>query len=100
VLIRCSTLSWARRYPLLVTPNPRAQKEGIAGYELALDFNGLPFYVVPRTASEMSGKASFQLLSVNEAEQKKNPCRRLVTRRGAHWELTGQGTQLLDLLKY
>src|ERR1043166_5856878 len=82
VLARTPHLSWARRYPQLVTPNPRADKEGVAGYEILLDFNGLPFQITPRATSEMSGKGRFQLLSVNEAEQKKNPCRRLVTRRG------------------
>jgi murein DD-endopeptidase MepM/ murein hydrolase activator NlpD len=99
VLARTPHLSWARRYPQLVTPNPRADKEGVAGYEMLLDFNGLPFQITPRATSEMSGKGRFQLLSVNEAEQKKNPCRRLVTRRG-HWELTSHGLQLLELLTY
>ncbi len=100
VLVRCSSLSWARSYPLLVAGNPRADQEGIAGYEIALDFNGLPFRVTPRAPSEMSAKTSFHLLSVNEAEQKKNPCRRLVTRKGSNWELTGHGVELLQLLRY
>jgi hypothetical protein len=98
--MRGPSFSWVKRYPQLVLPNPRADKEGIAGYEVALDFNGLPFQLTPRSLSEMSGKAHFQLLSVNEGEQKKNPCRRLVTRKGARWELTSHGVQLLELLRY
>jgi hypothetical protein len=40
------------------------------------------------------------LLVVNEAEEQRNPCRRLVTRRGARWELTEHGRQALELLTY
>ena len=78
----------------------RADREGVVGYEVMLNFNGLPYRLTPRAASEMIGKSAFQLLSVNEAEQQKNPCRRLVVRRGAHWELTSHGIQLLELLRY
>lgn len=100
VLMRGSTFPWVRRYPQLVAPNPRAEKEGIAGYEVVLDFNGLPFQLTPRAPSEFNGPARFQLLSVNAVEQQKNPCRRLVTRKGSRWELTGHGVQLLELLRY
>ena len=34
------------------------------------------------------------------AEYSKNPCRRLITKKGARWELTSHGTQLLELLTY
>jgi len=100
VLVRGANLSWAKRYPALVTPNPRTAKEGVAGYEIVLNFNGLPYQLTPRAASEISGKARFQLLSVSESEQQKNPCRRLVARKGSRWELTGHGVQLLELLAY
>jgi hypothetical protein len=89
-----------KRYPQLVVPNPRADKEGVAGYEVCLNFNGLPYRLTPRAPSEMTGKSQFQLLSVNEAEEQKNPCRRLVTHKGSHWELTSHGLQLLELLRY
>jgi hypothetical protein len=75
-------------------------REPIAGYEMALDFNGLPFELIPRAASQMKGTAKYQLLSVNEAEQTKNPCRKLVTRRGAHWQLGNYAINVLDLLTY
>ena len=100
VLVRGPNLQWARRYPQLLIPNPRAEKEGIGGYELVLNFNGLPCQVTPRAPAELTDKARFHLVSVNEAEHTKNPCRRLVTRKGAHWELTGHGAQLLELLTY
>ena len=100
VLVRGGAFQWVKRYPQLLAPNPRVEKEGIAGYELALNFNGFPYQVTPRAAAEMRGKTRFQLLSVNEAEQKKNPCRRLVTRKGTRWELTSHGEQLLELLTY
>ncbi len=100
VWVRDAHLAWARRYPILVKPNPVAQKEGIAGYELALNFNGLPYELIPRAASEIKTKSRFQLLSVDAAEQQKNPARRLVTRKGSRWELATHGIHLLELLAF
>jgi hypothetical protein len=100
VMVRKTDVSWAKRFGPLTRRNPVADKEGAAGYELALNFNGIPFELIPRAASEIKGKAKVQLLSVNEAEDRKNPCRHLVARRGSHWELTNHGEELLDLLAY
>lgn len=98
VLVRKADMPFAKRYPMLVAPNPVAQKEGVAGYEIALDYNGLPFAWVPRAASEMSGAAKYRLLSVNEAEEAQNPCRKLVRKVSGRWQLAPNGTSLLDLL--
>jgi peptidoglycan LD-endopeptidase LytH len=100
VLVRKTDFPWLKRYALLVRPNPRAEKEGIAGYEIALNFNGVAFALIPRAASEIKGKAKFQLISVNEAEYTRNPGRRLVVRRGSRWELGSHGLNLLELLTY
>jgi hypothetical protein len=83
---------------MLVKDNPAAQSEGVAGYELAFDFNGVPIQIIPRTASEIKSKTRFQLLSVNAAVQQENPCRKLVTKRGNAWQLTSQGIDYLELL--
>jgi peptidoglycan LD-endopeptidase LytH len=99
VLVRKADFDWVKRYGSLVKSNPIAQKEGIAGYEMALNFTGVPFELIPRAASEIRSKSKYQLLSVNEAEYQRNPCRRLVSRRG-HWELATRGINLLDLLTY
>jgi hypothetical protein len=56
------------------------------------------FALMPRAASEIKGTAKFQLLSVNEAEQKANPCRKLVVQRGSRWQLTDKGQRELELL--
>ena len=105
VLVRAKEFPWLKRYAALVRPNPIAEKEGVAGYELALNFNGVVFGLTPRAASEINPSASdarrkYQLLSVNEAEERRNSCRRLVVQRGSRWELTARGTGLLDLLTY
>jgi len=100
VVVRDKEFPWLTRYRPLIRANPVAEKEGIAGYELALNFNGLVFEVIPRAGSEIKSKGKVQLLSVNAAEYQKNPCRRLVTRRRDGWELTTAGTQLIDLLTY
>jgi hypothetical protein len=85
---------------MLVKPNPVSQKEGVAGYELALNFNGVPFELIPRAASELKTMARVHLLSVNTEERQKNPCRKLVIPKGSHWELANNGLHLLDLLLY
>ena len=100
VVVRATNFPWLKRYPGLVKSNPLAEKEGIAGYEIALNFNGVPFEFIPRAASEIKSKAKYQVLSVNEAEQRKNPARRLITQRRGRWELATSGINLLDLLTY
>jgi murein DD-endopeptidase MepM/ murein hydrolase activator NlpD len=100
VLIGRTDFPWIKRYPALLRGNPRAEKEGTGGYEIAFNFNGVPFELIPRAASELQGKSKYQLLSVNEAEHQKNPCRRLVNRNGNHWELGRHGLELLDLVTY
>jgi murein DD-endopeptidase MepM/ murein hydrolase activator NlpD len=100
VTVRQTDFPWLKRYAALVRPNPTADREGIAGYELALNYNGLPFEVIPRAASELPGKAKYRLLSVNESEQKKNPCRKLVAEKAGRWALATRGVNLLDLLTF
>lgn len=100
VMVRDADFPWVRRYPMLVKPNPVAQKEGVAGYEMALNFNGLPFELIPRAASEMKSKSKVALLSVNAAERQKCPCRKLVLQRGNGWQFANNGLHLVDLLTY
>ena len=100
VLVRATNFPYLKRYPMLVLKNPVAEKEGVAGYEIALNFNGVAFVLMPRAESEMKSRAKFQLLSVNETEEKANPCRHLVVQRNGHWELGNEGLRELELLTY
>ena len=100
VLVRATNFPYLKRYPMLVLKNPMAEKEGIAGYEIALNFNGVAFALMPRAESEIKSRAKFQLLSVNGREEMANPCRHLVVKRGAHWQLTDIGIRELELLTY
>jgi peptidoglycan LD-endopeptidase LytH len=100
VLVRDTNFPYLKRYPQLVLKNPVADKEGVAGYEVVLNYNGVPFALMPRAASEIKGSAKFQLLSVNEAVQKANPCRKLVVQRGGRWQLADAGLRELELLTY
>jgi peptidoglycan LD-endopeptidase LytH len=99
VTVRVTDFPWLHRYPQFIEPNPTSDQEGIAGYELYLNHNGLPFRVIPRAASELGGRARFQVLEVNDFEYQQNPCRRLVRRRGA-WELAPAGELRLNLLTH
>ncbi len=100
VLVRATNFPYLKRYPQLVLKNPVAEKEGVAGYEVALNFNGVAFALMPRAASEIKGAAKFQLLSVNEAEEAANHCRKLVVKRGGRWQLGNEGLRELELLTY
>ena len=100
VLVRDTDFAWLRRYPPLVQAGPKGGKDAIAGYEIALNYHGLPFRLTPRTAAEINGQARYQLLSVNEAEQQARPCGRLVTKRNGQWQLTAAGERLLSLLTF
>jgi len=100
VLVRATDFPYLKRYAPLVLKNPVAEKAGVAGYEIALNYNGVAFALMPRAASEIKGTAKFQLLSVNEAEQKANPCRKLVVQRGSRWQLTDKGQRELEMLVY
>lgn len=98
VMVRDAQFSFTKRYPMLVRPNPVAEKEGTAGYEIAFDFNAVPIQLTPRAASEMKNKARYHLLSVNAAEHVKNPCRKFIARRGTGWQLTDSAIHFLNLL--
>jgi murein DD-endopeptidase MepM/ murein hydrolase activator NlpD len=100
VLVRNTSFPWLKRYHALIKANPKAAAEGVAGYELALDFNGVAFELIPRAASEIKGKGKFQLLSVNETECRKNPARKYVAKIGGRWELTHHGKELLEMLTF
>jgi murein DD-endopeptidase MepM/ murein hydrolase activator NlpD len=100
VQVRDTDFPWLRRYPGLVMRNPVADKEGVAGYELVLNFVGIPFQVIPRAASELKSKSSVFLLSVNAVEQRRNPSGKLVTQRGGRWQLSYTGQNLISLLTF
>ena len=68
--------------------------------KIALNYNGVAFALMPRAASEIKSQARFQLLSVNEVEEKAHPCRHLVVLRNASWQLANNGQRELELLTY
>lgn len=98
VQVRATRFAWVRRYPQFVADNPRARQEGVAGYEIALNYYGLPFKLVPLAASELKSRARYHLVEVNTAEHQARPCGKLVTRSGGGWRLTATGERFLDLL--
>jgi murein DD-endopeptidase MepM/ murein hydrolase activator NlpD len=99
VTVNKTDFPWLRRYHALVVER-NLDKKTIAGYEIAFDYNGLPFQFIPHTAAEMKSGSKYQLLAVNAAEYAKNHCRKFIKQRGTKWELTNKGTSLLDLLLF
>lgn len=100
VFTRKKDFPFLKRYPALIVRNPKVAHEGLAGYEISLNFNGVPIRLVERTPSEVKNYSSLELLYVNADEQKKNPCRKFVTRKGSSWELTNYGLSYIELLTY
>jgi peptidoglycan LD-endopeptidase LytH len=100
VLVRATNFPFLKRYPMLVLPNPTAQKEGVAGYEISLNFNGVPFALMPRAESEIKSRAKIQLLSVNEPVALANPCCDIVVKRGGHWQFGNDGLHEMELLTW
>jgi murein DD-endopeptidase MepM/ murein hydrolase activator NlpD len=98
VVVRATSFPYLKRYAELVLDNPRADKEGVAGYEIALNYNGVAFALMPRAASEIRSPARFQLLEVNDGEARANSCRKLVIERGGHWVLGPHGIEELEKL--
>jgi peptidoglycan LD-endopeptidase LytH len=100
VLVHDTRFAFVRRYAALIVPNPALGSQPVAGYELVLDFNGLPFQIIPRAAGDFKAASKYRLLSVNAAAYERNHCRKLVMRHGNTWQLTTHGQSLLDLLTY
>jgi peptidoglycan LD-endopeptidase LytH len=100
VVVRATNFSYLKRYAPLILKNPRADQEGVAGYEIAFNYNAVPFALLPRAASEIKGTGKIQLLSVNAAEQAAHPCRRLVAQHGSKWQLTEKGRREIEMLVY
>lgn len=100
VQVRAKNFPYLKRYASLVLKNPEAEKSGVAGYEIAFNYNGVAFALMPRTEAEMKSKNKITLLSVNESIERANPCRRLVVKRGSRWELTEKGRKEIDLLVF
>jgi len=100
VWVNKSRFPWVQRHPGLVMRNPAAEKEGIAGFEVSINFNGLPFKLVPRSSNESRNLQRYQILSVNQKEAEANHCRKLLKKQNKNWTLTPTGLDLLDLLSY
>jgi len=102
VLVRATNFPFLKRYPMLILPNPNPAelKEGVAGYEISLNFNGVPFALMPRAESEIKSRAKYQIVHVNEAVEEANPCCDIVVKRGGHWQFGNDGLHELELLTY
>ena len=93
VLVRATNFPYLKRYPMLVLPNPKAGKGRRGRLRNRLEFQRRRLLqLMPLAASEIKGRGKFQLLSVNEAEERANPCRHLVVQARRPLGTDGQGT--------
>lgn len=99
VLIGKNDFPWLHRYPYLIKRNPVAEEAGITGYEIAFNFTGVPFLLIPRCDAEMEIPESPRLLEVNKYLYEDHRCCRMIRRRG-QWQLSPRGRQLLNKLTY
>lgn len=100
VFIRTQHLPLADKAPGLVLKNPAVARDGLHGYEIGFDFNGVPVQIIPRTAKEYPVQTRITLLRVADAEAVGNGCRKLVYQQSGRWKLTTTGTNLLELLMF
>jgi murein DD-endopeptidase MepM/ murein hydrolase activator NlpD len=100
VQVRDTEFPWLRRYPSLIARNPRAEKEGVAGYEIWLNFVGVPYRMMPLAAGELRSRSSVYLVSVNPTERTRDPSGKVVTQKNGNWVLTNSGQNLISLLTY
>jgi len=100
VAVRKQAFPFAKRYAPLVDRNPLAERDGVAGWEIAVTFNGTPIRLTPRSEAELRSKAPFSVTGVNEAELAKHPCGKLLKKSGSSWQLTRTGELHFDKLVY
>lgn len=99
VLVRQTEFPWLDEYALLVdTKGPT--DTNVAGYELVLNFNGIPIRGIPRAKEDLEKGPLYELLSVNSAERQARRCGKLVFRKGAKWEFTALGRRTLEILLF
>jgi hypothetical protein len=98
VVVRKKDFPFIKRYAPLVDRNPVAEREGVAGWEVAVTFNGTPIRLTPRAESELKSKSKFSVSSVNEPVLAKCPCGKLLKKAGSSWQLTRTGELLFDKL--
>ena len=98
VVVRDTNFAFLRNNPGLVKPNPAANP--IAAYDIALDFNGAPIELVPRSGAELKSMSRVRLYGINDAEVSKHRCSKLLTTRKGRRELSYTGEQRVNLLTY
>ncbi|MGE3308596.1 MAG: M23 family metallopeptidase [Limisphaerales bacterium] len=100
VLVADTTFPWLKRYPALIRRNATAERNGIVAYEVSLNYNGVPFRLVPRSRAEIKGTVATRILDVDEAEFARHRCRKLIFKKGQSWILTARGQSLVQLLTH
>ncbi|MEE2948040.1 MAG: M23 family metallopeptidase [Verrucomicrobiota bacterium] len=96
ILVQSPNFEWAKRHPGLV--ESPAKPTAIGGYEIFLDYNGIPVRCLPRGKEAFSDNEPIKLLNVDAGVYAKARCRKLVFKKGQKWQLTAKGLAHLNLL--
>ena len=101
VLVRATNFPYLKRYPMLILNNPVAEKEGVAGYEIALNLQRRGLCPdAARGLAKSKARRNFNCSPLTKPRQRANPCRHLVVLRRGHWELGNEGLREVELLIY
>ncbi|MBG85983.1 MAG: hypothetical protein CMO80_03660 [Verrucomicrobiales bacterium] len=100
VLVPKTGFSYEREYRPLMRRNATAERAGIDGYELVINFAGIPCQLIPRSKTEIPFEKSYSIIRVVEEEALSKRCRKLITKERGKWRLTRKGVEFLDLITY
>lgn len=69
---------FARQYPQLIVDNPSTRSSDVVAMEIAFNYHGLPFQLIPRSASEVGLLTEPKLVGLDQRLAASQKCCRLV----------------------
>ena len=100
VLVPKKDFFFSRYYRPLMRRNAVAEKEGVDGYEIVINYAGIPCQLIPRSKNEVEFGKSYTLLKVDDTLARQRRCRKLLQFKGGKWSLSTSGKRFLDMLTY
>ena len=77
VVAPTTDFSFARRYPQLIVPNPAVRSSDVVAMEIAFNYHGLPFQMIPRSFEEVGHLTEPRLVGFDQRVAADQKCCRL-----------------------